>query len=47
MVDSGEKTQTEVAELFDVSKATLGRLVTRTRAKRYGGSDAKLQTTDC
>jgi hypothetical protein len=27
MVDSGEKTQTEVAELFDMSKATLSRLI--------------------
>ena len=34
MVDSGEKTQTEVAELFDVSKATLSRLITRAHAKR-------------
>jgi DNA invertase Pin-like site-specific DNA recombinase len=36
MVDSGEKTQTEVAELFDVSKATLSRLITRAHAKRDG-----------
>jgi DNA invertase Pin-like site-specific DNA recombinase len=34
MVDSGEKTQTEVAELFDVSKATLSRLIARAHAKR-------------
>jgi DNA invertase Pin-like site-specific DNA recombinase len=34
LVDSGEKTQTEVAELFDVSKATLSRLISRTHAKR-------------
>src|SRR4029077_9559310 len=36
MVDSGEKTQTEVAELFDVSKATLSRLITRAHSKRKG-----------
>jgi DNA invertase Pin-like site-specific DNA recombinase len=36
LVDSGEKTQTEVAELFDVSKATISRLVTRAHAKRNG-----------
>jgi DNA invertase Pin-like site-specific DNA recombinase len=34
MVDSGEKTQTGVAELFNVSKATLSRLITRAHAKR-------------
>jgi DNA invertase Pin-like site-specific DNA recombinase len=35
MVKSGEKTQTEVAKLFDVSKANISRMMDRERRKEY------------
>jgi hypothetical protein len=41
MVDSGEKSQTEVAELFDVSKATLSRLITRAHTNGSATAESK------